>query len=190
MGAEGFSTPQRAAIGDIPEVHCRVVASAVSGDAAYVLLDTGTEANPYPYGVHCYRENRLWYEAGGGNSGGWALLDKERGTGTLAFWEEAAEGADAVRIRYKARTHELPVQEGYFLFVRWHVPSDHVQDIVQALAFRINGTWQPRPFQELRRERRDNKKMRELVERLALRESRGSAETGLYREKPPPESPN
>ena len=31
--------------------HCRIVATRVDGDQAYVLLDTGTDTHPYLYGV-------------------------------------------------------------------------------------------------------------------------------------------
>jgi hypothetical protein len=55
-----------------PIEHCRVIASRIQDDDAYVLLDTGSQGQPYLYGVNCVRSAGRWHETSSGNGPGWA----------------------------------------------------------------------------------------------------------------------
>jgi hypothetical protein len=156
----GYVTPELAARGDIPQRFCSVIASEVSGDNAYVLLNTGTDDSPYPYGVHCVREGGRWYEGSGGNGSAWVLTDEETDRGFLAYWDEAPPRSDAVSVRFEGRDYEVPVVHGHFLLVVWDASSS---DWPQLRGFRVDGTWDTRSDRELRRERRTL----DLVERWA-----------------------
>ena len=47
MSDDGFDGPEHAAMLGLPMKYCRVVASRVNGDDAYVLLNTGSSEQPY-----------------------------------------------------------------------------------------------------------------------------------------------
>ena len=127
---------------DFPVEHCRVVASGASGDDAYVLLNTGSVARPYLYGVTCIRTDGLWFENSSANSGGWSQMGPDPELGTIALWEMALHQAVAVRIVYgdgDADQVEVPVIHGVYLFLRWRVECDQLWHRVAAV--KRGGTW-------------------------------------------------
>ena len=179
FGARGYETAELAAIGDIPARYCSVIASEASGDDAYVLLNTGSTESPYPYGVHCVRENGLWYEADGSNGSSWALTDEESDRGILAYWDEAPAGADAASVRFDGKDYEVPVTQGHFLLVLWDTPGGTWP---QLRGFRVDGKWDTRSDGELRRERRMSERVERHLEPLLERiESGAESPSGMSR---------
>src|SRR5690349_199532 len=117
----GFDTPEEAMMLGFPPRYCRVVASAIHGDHAYVLLDTGSDGNSYFYGGWCHRMDGRWGEGASSNmGGGWHGAENENGN--LADWGEAPKGAEAVRLELNGVQQEVPVQHGAYLAVFWNVP--------------------------------------------------------------------
>lgn len=137
-----FDSPEEAATNGIPPQSCRVLASRVQGDAAYVLLDTHPEGWRYLYGVNCDRRNGRWCEGTSGNRPGWSRVGPVDDLGTLKIWGESPMGADRVRIRYEGEVREEAVEHGVYLLVWWSVPCpDDRGPRVQA--FRVRGEWLP-----------------------------------------------
>ena len=124
-----------------PPAHCRVVTSRVSGNHAYVLLNTGTRNQPYLYGVNCVRESGRWFDAGSSNGPGWTGPEEAPEMGTLSFWGDAPESADAVRVAFQGGLIEESVIDGAFLIVWWQVPCPF--DGPSVVAFRVRGVWNP-----------------------------------------------
>jgi hypothetical protein len=137
------STPEQAALQGYPMgASCRVVASRVLGDTAYVLLDTHAEGWPYLYGINCYRQNGRWHESTSGNGGGWSLMRDEEDLGTLAFWDRAPPGAEALRVEFHGEVREEEIHNGVYLLTWFDVPSPE-GTWPQVRAFRIGGIWRP-----------------------------------------------
>ena len=137
---QGFDTPEHAAMNGFPDKYCRVVASRVEGDDAYVLLDTGSPGQPYLYGVNCERSNGRWFEGSSGNGGGWSVTDVTVGAGTWSLWDDAPADADRVRAAFNGEVFETPVLEGAYLFVWWRQPN--LPDMAPTVtAVRISGEW-------------------------------------------------
>jgi len=124
MNTNGYDTPEDAAMEGFPPQYCRVIASRVRGDLAYVLLDTHPEGWRYLYGSHCYRQNGKWGEISSSNGGGWHQAGDDPDVGTFALWGEAPPGAIAARVRFAEEITEEPLTDGVYLVVRWAVPSD------------------------------------------------------------------
>jgi len=139
MNDSGFDSPEGAAMNGFPPEHCRVIASRVNGDEAYVLLNTGSSAQPYLYGVNCHRENGRWFEGGSGNGPGWAQTGQDPEVGTLSLWDDAPPGAEMVRVEFEGDLIEEPVREGAYLIVWWRVPPP--RDWPRVTGFRIAGHW-------------------------------------------------
>ena len=137
------STPELAALqGYSPAASCRVVACRVHGDIAYVLLDTHAEGRPYLYGINCYREDGVWHESTSGNGGGWSLMHDIDGLGTLALWDEAPPGADALRAEFQGEVREEEIRNGAYLVTWFDVPCpEGARPTIQA--FRVGGLWKP-----------------------------------------------
>jgi hypothetical protein len=110
MAAHGFETPEQAAMEGFPPAHCRMVESAVDGDDAFVVLDTGPAGRPYLYAGTVHRDAAGWHGGIDGNGGavGWTITDAERDLGVVAIWDEAPPGADAARIRRGTRSARSP----------------------------------------------------------------------------------
>lgn len=126
-----------------PAKYCRVVASRVNGDDAYVLIETGSDGNSYLYGVSCIRRDGGWHEGASGNAGGWSPAGPDDDAlGTLTFWDEAPRDADMVRIVFGGETVEEPVVDGAYLAVWWRTPFPNGRG-PRIEAFRINGEWRP-----------------------------------------------
>lgn len=123
-----------------PARSCRVVASRVHGDDAYVLLDTGSDGRSYLYGVNCSRHDGGWVEACSGNGPNWAQAGPDHLLGTLVDWGEAPAGADMVRALFEGGAIEEPVQNGVYLVVWWRTPSPPAS-WSRVDAFRIRGVW-------------------------------------------------
>lgn len=134
-----FETPEDAAMVGFPPKYCRVVASRVNGDEAYVLLNTGSIEQRYLYGVNCRREDGRWFERGSSNGPGWEQTGHDPDVGTLSFWDDAPAGADMIRAEFEGRIVETPVTDRTFLIVWWHVPAP--QQSPRVHAFRIAGQW-------------------------------------------------
>ncbi len=122
-----------------PPNHCRVIASRIEGDDAYILLSTGSNAPPYLYGVNCGRKNGRWLEGGSANGPGWEQTGHDPDVGTLSLWGKAPTGADMVRVQFEGNPVEQTVTEGAYLFVWWRVAPP--QDWPRAAGFRIDGRW-------------------------------------------------
>ena len=137
MMTEGYDSPESAAMEGFPPAYCRVIASRVSGDHAYVLLNTGSTVSPYLYGVNCFRKGGRWFESSSSNGPGWAGTG--RGLGNLSCWGDAPERATAVRVSFDGRAFEETVIEGAYLLVWWQVPYPSGWPAVSA--FEIAGVW-------------------------------------------------
>jgi hypothetical protein len=62
---EGFATPEAAALADFDPRYARVVRVTYSGDGSDATVDllTNEEPTPYPYYVHCVRDEQgRWHE--------------------------------------------------------------------------------------------------------------------------------
>ena len=102
---DGFLSPEDAALDGYPRRYCYVVAARQQGDHAYVLLNTGTDNRRYLYGVNCVRQDGRWYEDGSANTGGgWRQIGQDPAVGILSVWDDAPEGADAVRLEFAGVT--------------------------------------------------------------------------------------
>ena len=123
-----------------PAKYCRVVASRVEGDDAYVLLDTGPEGHPYLYGVNCSRGDGSWHDDGSGNTPCWAQSGPDILLGTLVIWGEAPVDAEMVRFSFEGTTTEEPVSNGVYLAAWWRTPSPE-GSWPRVEAFRIRDVW-------------------------------------------------
>src|SRR3954469_7405964 len=139
MSDDGFDAPEHAAMVGFPPKYCRVVASRVNGDGAYVLLNTGSSEQPYLYGVNCRRENGRWFEGGSSNGPGWEQTGHDPDVGTLSLWGDTPADADMVRVEFEGHIVEEPVIDRAYLVVWWRLPAP--QEWPRARAFRIAGGW-------------------------------------------------
>jgi hypothetical protein len=136
--AQGFDTPEQAAMFGFPEKYCRVIASSVDDDWAYVLLDTGSDGRSYFYGGWCRRQNGRWYDAGSSNGSSLTLRSHDPDVGMMAFWDEVPAGVEAVRVEFFGDIQEVKVKDGAFLAMWWRTPASGYPRID---AFRIDGEW-------------------------------------------------
>ena len=137
--ARGYDTPEEAMMVGFPPRYCRVVATAIEGDLAYVLLDTGSDGSPYLYGGWCHRRDRRWDEGGSSSmGGGWEGPDGENGN--LAHWGEVSGDITAVRLELDGVRQEVPAQHGAYLAVFWNVPCPE-DDWPRIVSVKINGEW-------------------------------------------------
>jgi hypothetical protein len=143
MTDDGFDAPEQAAMHGFPPKYCRVVASRVNGDDAYVLLNTGSGEQPYLYGVCCRRENGRWFEAGSSNGSSWRQTSHDPDVGNLCFWDDAPADADMVRVEHDDRIFEEPVSDRAFLVAWWRVSEP--RSWPRVVAFRIGGRWVDHP---------------------------------------------
>jgi len=143
MAAHGFETPEQAAMEGFPPAHCRMVESAVDGDDAFVVLDTGPAGRPYLYAGTVHRDAAGWHGGIDGNGGavGWTITDAERDLGVVAIWDEAPPGADAARIRRGDEECEIPIRHGVYLATWWREPFPEDGPWPAAVAFRVGGRW-------------------------------------------------
>jgi hypothetical protein len=139
MANQRFESPEDAAMTGFPPEHCRVVASRIQQDQAYVLLDTGSESHSYLYGVHCHRESGSWIEDGGSNANGWQQTGHDPDVGTLSFWGEAPARADMVRVEFDDEIVEHAVEHHAYLVVWWGVPEP--ERWPRVTSFRVDGQW-------------------------------------------------
>lgn len=139
-----FGTAEQAAMFGFPERYCRVVATAINGDDAFVLLDTGSDGRSYLYGVRCRRSGSEWFETGSSNGGGWSQCGEDPQLGMLALFGEAPAGADAIRTSFGGIAIEVLVRDGAFLAVWWNTacPSD---DWPRVVAVHVGGAWRSDP---------------------------------------------
>jgi hypothetical protein len=140
MTSEGFDSPEMAAMSTFPPQYCRAIASRMSEDEAYVVLNTGTREQPYLYGVHCHRRGGRWYEGNSGNGGGWQQTGHDPDVGTLTMWDNAPVEVTSVRIQFDGDVIEEPVTEGAYLHVWWQVPCP--SEWPHVVAVRLNDRWE------------------------------------------------
>jgi len=146
MAPDPYPTPEAAAMQGFPAAHCRVLAVAVDGDDAFVVLDTGPAQYRYLYGGTVKRIGGGWHPGIDGNGGavGWTLTDDARELGVVAFWDEAPPGADAVRVAWGSEEREAPVRSGVYLVTWWRAPNP-AGPWPRVAAFRIGGRWVAAP---------------------------------------------
>ena len=136
-----FESPERAAKTGFPERYCRVVASRVHGDDAFVLLSTNTRKQAYILGQLWTQRQRALARARFVQCFGWLGTDRTQpGRRHGLPLGAAPEGADMVRIHFQSVAFEEPVTERAFLFVRFQMPCD-LLDRPDVEAFRVNGVW-------------------------------------------------
>ncbi len=123
-----------------PARYCRVVASRVDENDAYVLLDTGSDGCPYLYGVNGSKRDGGWLEGGSGNGPSWSQAGPDDRLGTLVAWGEAPADAEMVRVCFEGRSAEEPVNNGVYLAAWWrtHCPENSWPYVE---AFRIGDVW-------------------------------------------------
>jgi len=138
----GYRSPEDAAMSTFSSKYCRVIASRVEGDHAYVLLDTGSANRSYLYGVNCHLQNGEWHEGSSGNGGGWCPTDEDGELGYWALWDDAPAGADMVRVEFGDHASEHPTIGAAYLVVLFKTPIA-IQPRVSAI--RINGSWVEQP---------------------------------------------
>lgn len=136
-----FDSPERAGIAEFPPEHCRVVRCETSGDDAYVLLDAGPPTAAYLYGANCRRDGGGWFETASGNGSNWAPCDEDGELGTLALWDSAPSGAEAVRAEFNGEMVEDSVRNGAYLFVWWRVPCPDPLEWPRVNAVRTTEGW-------------------------------------------------
>jgi hypothetical protein len=139
MAELGHDSAESAAMEGFPKAHCRVVASRVFEDDAYVLLDTGSLGQPYLYGSTCYRRDGQWFEAGSSNGPGWCQTSHDSDLGTLSFWGDAPTGVDMVRVEFDGTICEEPVRHGAYFLIWWRVPEPTERPRIAAI--HENGIW-------------------------------------------------
>jgi hypothetical protein len=135
----GFQTPEDAAKNGFPPRYCRVVASRVEGNDAYVLLNTGSDAQPYLYGANCHRRGGFWFEGGSSNGPGWAQVDDASEVGTLSFWDDVPAGVSRVRVEFDGAVIEEIVRDRAFLVVWWRIPPPTTWP--QLIEVEVGGRW-------------------------------------------------
>jgi hypothetical protein len=118
----GHDSPEDAAMAGFPSQHVHVVGCQSSADYAHVLLNTGSPANPYLYGVNCSRRDGRWFEDSSGNGPSWTPTSEQSERGMLTFWGEAPAGAHKVLVGFNGTVHEAAVRDGVYFFVWWNVP--------------------------------------------------------------------
>ena len=150
MSPDRFDSPEDAARYGFP-AECRIVATRMRGEAAYVLLDTGSAGQPYLYGVTCERREGRWSPGSSGNGPGWSQVGADKELGTLTMWGEAPVGADRIRVEFEGDVHEETVSGGVYLAAWWNVPS-RKESSARVSAFRIDGKWIPEMLPEARYE--------------------------------------
>src|SRR5262245_51962923 len=136
---EGYDSPEQAAIGRRAFAAVRVVASQVHDNNAYVLLDAGSETQPYLCGSICSRRDGRWFELASKNGPGWSHFSPDN-LATMSFWGKAPAGADMVRVLFKKRLREEPVVHSAYFVVWWQEPYDEKEWPV-VHSFRIRGNW-------------------------------------------------
>lgn len=142
MPQPAFPTPQEAAMSGFSAKYCRVVATEVDGDDAYVVIDTGSDGFSYLDGGTVHRDEDGWRDGVGGNGDGWIAIDVERELGVLAVWDEAPAACSAVRVQWRDEVRQVPVQNGAYLTAWWGVPCpDDSWPRVTAMC--IGGVWVP-----------------------------------------------
>jgi hypothetical protein len=139
-----FPTPEAAAMSGFPAEHCRVLASAVEGDAAFVVLDTGPTEYRYLYAGTAERTEGGWTDgtSSNGPSAGLTLTDGEGERGVAYIYDQAPAGADRVRAALGDDVREVAVANGIYLVTWWGVPAAEERTPVP-VAFRVADEWVP-----------------------------------------------
>jgi hypothetical protein len=127
-----------------PAEHCRVLASASQGDAAFVVLDTGPAEYRYLYAGTVRRAPDGWVDgtSSNGPSAGWTLTDWEQDLGVAYLYDEAPAGADRVRATLGPDVRETAVTEGIYLVTWWGIPNRD-RRTPATVAYHIAGDWVP-----------------------------------------------
>jgi hypothetical protein len=127
------STPEEAAVGDIPAEFAKPVAVSISPDErhAFAMLETNEPPWVELYFVGLVREGTGWVEYAGSNAlSGWLPLWGPHGDppadgapGAVLTWGTAPADARAAIVEFDGKPYEAPVREGYYFLVIWGVPE-------------------------------------------------------------------
>jgi hypothetical protein len=125
-----------------PADHCRVLTSVVKGNAAFVVLDTGSAENRYLYAGTAERIAGGWIDgvSSNGPSAGWTRTGREGDRGIAYIYDEAPSGADRVQAALGDDVREVPVLNGVYLATWWGVPASE-EATPGLVAFRVAGAW-------------------------------------------------
>jgi len=123
-----YANPKEAARASRASAEVLAVEASPDGRYAVALVDTGRPDDRDLREVICERHDDGWRDCLDNNANGWNAMpwppDPDwDGNGVVTSWGEAPEGALSVTIRWQDRLHEVPVRNGCYLFVSWHVPS-------------------------------------------------------------------
>jgi len=135
----GCESPEEAAL--LAWRPCRVVASAINGDDAFVLFDTGPDGRPDLNGTCCHRSHGQWFGTSSSGSSGWSPRGPDSRIGILAFFDEAPKRAEAVRVEFNGALREVPVTAGAYLTVWWDITCPSLEAWPRVAAARIGGEW-------------------------------------------------
>lgn len=141
MQPGGYDTPEDAAMEGFPPKYCRVLASAIEGDDALVVLETGSDDYPYSYTVWCHRSDGRWHERSSSSGEGiqWTGASEDS-PGTGALCGGAVPGADAVVVQWNGIQKEVPVRNGAYVALWQDVLAP---ENVGVVSFKVNGVWDP-----------------------------------------------
>jgi hypothetical protein len=128
------STPEEAAVGDIPAEFAKPIAVSMSPDErhAFAMLETNEPPRMELYFVGLVREGSGWLEYAGSNAmSGWLPLRGPHGEspadqapGAVLTWGTAPDDARAAIVEFGGRPYEAPVRKGYYFLVIWGVPEE------------------------------------------------------------------
>jgi hypothetical protein len=139
-----FPTPEAAAMSGFPAEHCRVLASAAEGHAAFVVLDTGPAEYRYLYDGTAERVVGGWTDgiSGNGRSAGRTLTNRVGDRGVAYIYDEAPAGVDRVWAALGDDVREVAVMNGIYLVTWWGVATDE-ERVPALVAVRVAGMWEP-----------------------------------------------
>ena|SRR2546425_10405965 len=127
-----FASAEEAALaGDRTSAETKVLTSVQSGPHAAVLITS--PGWPQPDLVFCYQDQTGWTE-GSSTTGAtvWSHAeDDPPGVGQLVCWHEAEPGSQRVRVLFRGRTIERPVEDGYVIWIADSIAEEHVDDEAQ-----------------------------------------------------------
>lgn len=141
MAAEKYPSAEAAARAHVAQHYARVredestgcdlrlLAESSSPDEQHVVVVLGVAQPTHSgqYQVLCERRGGGWVDGASGNSPGWTTMsdfDAPMNVGVTTDWGEAPQGARAAVVTFGGTDHEVPVVDGYYLFVAWGMPAE------------------------------------------------------------------
>ena len=123
-----------------PAEQCRVVAVAIEGDDAFVVIDTASADKPQFHGTAVSRDAGRWVAGGSSNAdAGWTRTDVKDDLGVVYLWDTAPLGVTAVHVEWRGLAQDVPVQNGVYLATWWRQYAD--DEVPTATAFRWGDDW-------------------------------------------------